>query len=147
MAPIDPLQLLKALSPLLSAEGGIRSSDEVSRLSRTGARFLPTEEPNRREMWCRTVLSFSLLPFVFPLSQFLPVPLFFLCVRTRVAGTRRPPGTATVGRPPGDGPDTLPRARVGGVAKSKDSTVCSGRSALALPRRPRRILNDVVERL
>ncbi|CAN7991356.1 unnamed protein product [Ixodes pacificus] len=34
MAPIDPLQLLKALSPLLSAEGGIRSSDEVSRLSR-----------------------------------------------------------------------------------------------------------------
>uniref|UniRef100_V5I3J7 Serine/threonine-protein phosphatase 1 regulatory subunit 10 n=2 Tax=Ixodes ricinus TaxID=34613 RepID=V5I3J7_IXORI len=39
MAPIDPLQLLKALSPLLSAEGGIRSSDEVSRLSSLMKKF------------------------------------------------------------------------------------------------------------
>ncbi|XP_050050905.2 serine/threonine-protein phosphatase 1 regulatory subunit 10-like [Dermacentor andersoni] len=39
MAPIDPLQLLKALSPLLSPEGGIRSSDEVSRLSSLMKKF------------------------------------------------------------------------------------------------------------
>lgn len=32
MAPIDPLQLLKALGPLLSSEGGIKSG-EVPRLS------------------------------------------------------------------------------------------------------------------
>ncbi|CAN7993412.1 unnamed protein product, partial [Ixodes hexagonus] len=38
-APIDPLQLLKALSPLLSAQGGIRSSDEVSRLSSLMKKF------------------------------------------------------------------------------------------------------------
>lgn len=39
MAPIDPLQLLKALSPLLSPQGGIRSSDEVSRLSSLMKKF------------------------------------------------------------------------------------------------------------
>lgn len=39
MAPIDPLQLLKALSPLLSPEGGIRSPDEVSRLSSLMKKF------------------------------------------------------------------------------------------------------------
>uniref|UniRef100_A0A6B0UGD8 Putative secreted protein n=1 Tax=Ixodes ricinus TaxID=34613 RepID=A0A6B0UGD8_IXORI len=104
-------------------------------------------------MWCRTVLSFSLLPFVFPLSQFPPVPLFFLCVRCSSHERPEPEDhlrqalRRSEDLPEGDGPDTLPRARVGGVAKSKDSTVCSGRSARALPRRPRRILNDVVERL
>lgn len=93
-------------------------------------------------------LSLSCLSFFLCPSSLPSRCSFCVCVLApRAAGTRRPPGTATVGRPPGDGSDTLPRARVGGVAKSKDSTVCSGRSARALPRRPRRILNDVVERL
>lgn len=39
MAPIDPLQLLKALSPLLSMTGGIKSSEEVARLSSLMKKF------------------------------------------------------------------------------------------------------------
>lgn len=39
MAPIDPLQLLRALSPLLSTDGGIRSVDEVVRLSSLMKKF------------------------------------------------------------------------------------------------------------
>lgn len=34
MAPIDPAQLLKALDTLLSADGGIRSVEDVPRLAR-----------------------------------------------------------------------------------------------------------------